>query len=52
MPDLLEFEEPIGPLLKDHEKWAIIEYLKVRNDDAEAKAEYRVPPACPAGATQ
>ena len=41
----------IGPLLKDEEKWALIEYLKVRNDDAEAKAEYRVPPACPPGAT-
>jgi hypothetical protein len=41
----------IGPLLTDDEKWAIIEYLKVRDDAAEAKAEYRIPPACPPGAT-
>ena len=41
----------VGPLLTPDERYAIIEHLKVRNDDVDGPKEPRVPPACPPGAT-
>lgn len=41
----------IGPLLTHDERMAIIEHLKVRNDDTDGPKEYAVPPQCPKGAT-
>ena len=34
----------IGPLLSHEDKLAIIEHLKVRDDDREGKKEFRIPP--------
>ncbi len=41
----------IGPLLTHDERLAIIEHLKVRNDDVDGPQEPHVPPSCPKGAT-
>lgn len=41
----------IGPLLTPEERYAIIEHLKVRNDDVDGPPEPKVPPSCPPGAT-
>ena len=37
----------IGPYLPPEDRLAIIEYLKVRNDDRDAPADGRLPPAYP-----
>jgi mono/diheme cytochrome c family protein len=44
-----DYEEPkggrIGPYLPPEDRYAIIEYLKVRNDDRDAPTDGRLPPA-------
>jgi hypothetical protein len=41
----------IGPLLTHHEKMAIIEHLKVRDDDRDVPAKVHMPKACAEGAS-
>ena len=41
----------VGPLLTHAERYAIIEHLKVRNDDLDGPKEASVPPGCPKGQT-